>query len=156
MSEKIPIDNIIEKSMREIPDQNSSVDATDLILAGLMEQQKLKLEIAKLFISDKKYKTEISSMQRLLLPSMMQMADKPFESTERMLRKLGKTDKELKDVLESQRIMFLKQFLPVWLEMGIAKDRKGRIEDKDVISALVSAEQEIRMGQNANNNQNRI
>lgn len=156
MAEKIPIDNIIEKSMREIPEQNSSVDATDLILAGLMEQQKLKLEIAKLFISDKKYKTEISSMQRLLLPSMMQIADKPFESTERMLRKLGKTEKEIKEVLDGQRITFLKQYLPVWLEMGIAKDRKGRIEDKDVISALVSAEQEIRMGQNAQNNQNRI
>lgn len=156
MAEKIPIDNIIEKSMREIPDQNSSVDATDLILAGLMEQQKLKLEIAKLFISDKKYKTEISSMQRLLLPSMMQIANKPFESTERMLRKIGKTDKEIKDVLDNQRITFLKQFLPIWLEMGIAKDRKGRIEDKDVIAALVSAEQEIRMGHNANNNQNRI
>jgi len=156
MAEKIPIDNIIEKSMRDVPDQNNGVDATDLILAGLMEQQKLKLEIAKLFISDKKYKTEISSMQRLLLPSMMQIADKPFESTERMLKKLGKTDKEIKNVLESQRNVFLKQFLPVWLEMGIAKDRKGRIEDKDVISALVSAEQEISMRQNANNNQNRI
>jgi len=156
MTEKIPIDNIIEKSMREIPEQNQGVDATDLILAGLMEQQKLKLEIAKLFISDKKYKTEISSMQRLLLPSMMQMADKPFESTERMLRRLGKNEKEIKEINNSQRITFLRQFLPIWLEMGIAKDRKGRTEDKDVISALVSAEQEIRMGQNANNNQNRI
>ena len=156
MAEKIPIDNIIEKSMREIPDQNSGVDATDLILAGLMEQQKLKLEIAKLFISDKKYKTEISSMQRLLLPSMMQIADKPFESTERMLRKLGKTEKEIKEINDAQRIMFLRQFLPVWLEMGIANDRKGREEDKEVISALVSAEQEFRVGQNANNNQNRI
>ena len=155
MDEKIPIDNIIERSLRDVP-QNNTIDSTDLILAGLMEQQKLKLEIAKLFISDKKYKTEITNMQRLLLPSMMQLADKPFESTERMLRKLGKSEKEIKDVLDNQRITFLKQFLPIWLEMGIAKDRKGRIEDKEVISALVSAEQEIRMGTNAQNQQTRL
>lgn len=155
MGEKIPIDNIIERSLRDVP-QSNTIDSTDLILAGLMEQQKLKLEIAKLFISDKKYKTEITNMQRLLLPSMMQIAEKPFESTERMLRQLGKKDKEIKEVLDSQKITFLKQFIPVWLEMGIATGREGRKEDKEVISALVSSENEIRMGMNAQNQQTRL
>ena len=155
MDEKIPIDNIIERSLRDVP-QSNTIDSTDLILAGLMEQQKLKLEIAKLFISDKKYKTEITNMQRLLLPSMMQIAEKPFESTERMLRHLGKKDKEIKEILDSQKIMFLNQFIPVWLEMGIATGREGRKEDKEVISALVSSESEIRMGTNAQNQQTRL
>ena len=120
-----------------------------MIIAMLMVE-KAKVELAKLYISDTKYKTELNTYQRDVMPIMMQIAMKPFESTEQFLLKIGKSRKFVNEALKQQEINFLRDYIPEWLSIGIAKDRKGRKEDAEVLKSLVSGDMEVKTQEGGN------
>lgn len=146
----IPLNNILEEALRDVPQHESDIDNNAMIIAMLMEQQKAKVELAKLYISDTKYKTELNTYQRDVMPIMMQIAMKPFESTEQFLLKIGKSRKFVDEALKQQEINFLRDYIPEWLSIGIAKDRKGRKEDAEVLKSLVSGDMEVKTQEGGN------
>lgn len=146
----IPLNNILEEALRDVPQHESDIDNNAMIIAMLMEQQKAKVELAKLYISDTKYKTELNTYQRDVMPIMMQIAMKPFESTEQFLLKIGKSRKFVNEALKQQEINFLRDYIPEWLSIGIAKDRKGRKEDAEVLKSLVSGDMEVKTQEGGN------
>lgn len=146
----IPLNNILEEALRDVPQHENDIDNNAMIIAMLMEQQKAKVELAKLYISDTKYKTELNTYQRDVMPIMMQIAMKPFESTEQFLLKIGKSRKFVDEALKQQEINFLRDYIPEWLSIGIAKDRKGRKEDAEVLKSLVSGDMEVKTQEGGN------
>lgn len=146
----IPLNNILEEALRDVPQHENDIDNNAMIIAMLMEQQKAKVELAKLYISDTKYKTELNTYQRDVMPIMMQIAMKPFESTEQFLLKIGKSRKFVNEALKQQEINFLRDYIPEWLSIGIAKDRKGRKEDAEVLKSLVSGDMEVKTQEGGN------
>lgn len=146
----IPLNNILEEALRDVPQHESDIDNNAMLIAMLMEQQKAKVELAKLYISDTKYKTELNTYQRDVMPIMMQIAMKPFESTEQFLLKIGKPRKFVNEALKQQEIDFLRDYIPEWLSIGIAKDRKGRKEDAEVLKSLVSGDMEVKTQERGN------
>lgn len=153
MTDKPPLNNIIEESLRDVPQQNV-MDSNALLVAMLGEVQKEKIELARAFISREDLKTQVNSWQRDLIPVMAMIGIKPFESTERFLLKHGKPKKEIEKIMQDQQIEFLKVYVPHWMELGLALDRKGRDEDKYVLSALVNTDTEVRT--NGQQTQNKI
>ena len=152
MEDKIPLNNMIEDALRDTPETPGSMDINSVILMMMADSMKERNEALKMFLSDDKYKTVLTDQQRHLLPLMLNVAFTPFESTGRMLRKLGRSEEYIKQVEEEQKIHFLIEYIPEFLRAGIAVNRAGRGEDERVLTGALTSPMDIRTNQGGSNN----
>jgi hypothetical protein len=148
--EKKNLNNAMEQAL--IPEvNNQAIDAQTVLMAGLVEMMGQKSEVIKEYLSDSRYKTEITESQRKLLPTMVFFANVPYPSLlehtiARMLR-LKKTDKQIKakcaELLEEFKLDVVINFVDDFLSLGIAVKRKGRKEDGDAIGAFMDENIEV-------------
>ena len=144
------LNNAMEQAL--IPEvNNQAIDAQTVLMAGLVEMMGQKSEVIKEYLSDSRYKTEITESQRKLLPTMVFFANMPYPSLlehtiVRMLR-LKKTDKQIKakcaELLEEFKLDVVINFVDDFLSLGIAVKRKGRKEDGDAIGAFMDENIEV-------------
>jgi len=148
--EKKNLNNAMEQAL--IPEANTqAIDAQTVLMAGLVEMMGQKSEVIKEYLSDSRYKTEITESQRKLLPTMIFFSNMPYPSLlehtiARMLR-LRKTDKQIKkkcgELLEEFKLNVVINFVDDFLSLGIAVKRKGRGEDGKAIGAFMDENIEI-------------
>lgn len=148
--EKQNLNNAMEQAL--IPESNNqALDAQTILMAGLVEMMGQKSEVIKEYLSDSRYKTEITESQRKLLPTMVFFANMPYPSLlehtiARMLR-LDKTEAEITvkcdELLREFKLDVVTNFVTDFLELGIAVKRKGRKEDGDAIGAFMDENIEV-------------
>ena len=148
--EKKNLNNAMEKAL--IPESNNqNIDAQMVLMAGLVEMMGQKYEVVKEYLSDSRYKTEITESQRKLLPTMVFFANMPYpsllEHTILRMKRLNKTDKQIKKecmkLLEEFKLSVVINFVDDFLSLGIAVKRKGRKEDGDAIGAFMDENIEV-------------
>lgn len=149
-TEKKNLNNAMEKAL--IPESNNqNIDAQTILMAGLVEMMGQKSEVIKEYLSDSRYKTEITESQRKLLPTMVYFANMPYPSLlehtiTRMLRQ-KKTNKQITvkcdELLKEFKLGVVTNFVDDFLSYGIAVKRKGRKEDGDAIGAFMDENIEI-------------
>lgn len=155
--EKKNLNNAMEQAL--IPESNNqALDAQTILMAGLVEMMGQKSEVIKEYLSDSRYKTEITESQRKLLPTMVFFANMPYPSLlehtiARMIR-LNKTEDEItgkcKSLIKEFKLDVVINFVDDFLSYGIAVKRKGRKEDGDAIGAFMDENIEV---VNRNSNQ---
>lgn len=148
--EKKNLNNAMEQSL--IPQTNNqALDAQTVLMAGLVEMMGQKSEVIKEYLSDSRFKTEITTSQRKLLPTMVFFANMPYPSLiehtiSRMLR-LNKPPTEITQkcdqLLDEFKLDVVINFVDNFLSLGVAVDRKGRKEDGDAIGAFMDENIEI-------------
>lgn len=136
-------DNVIERALKEIPDDSSKIDPNLAMLHGIMDIMSERTKLVDKFMSPEKFKTQLSTSERTLFPLLGIVADNPFPE-------MIKHSPKLKKEFVSQE---LEIFLAAYLELGIVVDRKGRKEDKDAIMSLNENDLDLIMKQNKTNNQ---
>lgn len=149
-TEKKNLNNAMEKAL--IPESNNqNIDAQTILMAGLVEMMGQKSEVIKEYLSDSRYKTEITESQRKLLPTMVYFANMPYPSLlehtiSRMLR-MKKTPKQITtkcdELLDEFKLGVVINFVDDFLSLGIAVKRKGRKEDGDAIGAFMDENIEV-------------
>lgn len=148
--EKKNLNNAMEQAL--IPESNNqSLDAQTILMAGLVEMMGQKSEVIKEYLSESRYKTEITESQRKLLPTMVFFANMPYPSLlehtiARMLR-LNNTGDEITakcdELLAEFKLDVVINFVDDFLAYGIAVKRKGRKEDGDAIGAFMDENIEV-------------
>lgn len=148
--EKKNLNNAMEQAL--IPESNNqALDAQTVLMAGLVEMMGEKSDVLKSYLSDSRYKTEITESQRKLLPTMVFFANMPYPSLlehtiARMIR-LDKTDDEITEkcnaLIKEFKLDVVINFVDDFLELGIAVKRKGRKEDGDAIGAFMDENIEV-------------
>lgn len=135
-------DNIIEKALKEIPDDSNKIDPNLAMLHGIMDIMSERTKLVDKFMSPEKLKTQLSASERKLIPTLAIIADNPFPEM------ITKSPELKKDFVSHE----LETFLAAYIELGIAVDRKGRKEDKDAIMSLNENDLDLIMKQNKTNN----
>lgn len=136
-------DNMIERALKEIPNDKSEIDPNLAMLHGIMDIMSEKTKLVEKFMSPDELKTQLSASERKLVPILAILADNPFPE---MISHSPKLQKEF-------RSHELEIFLSRYLELGLAVNRKGREEDKDAIISLSDSDMDLIMKGNRNNNQ---
>lgn len=103
----------------------------------IYELEKLKWNTVSQYISrEKEQKTELTKQERLILPLLEIIAERPYNISEKIKYDknnpfhIKKECDKIKRKCEPMRL-----FLDHYYKMGIAVDRKGRSEEKDVLTA---------------------
>lgn len=96
----------------------------------LLELEKQKLEMAKIFMSDTLQKTQVNVGERKLLPLMHILANNPFAVAERVRGQYKHKE--------------LTSFMSQYLSLGIPLDRKGRLEEVRVMESLLGKDMELK------------
>lgn len=150
----IPMQNDIEKSMREVPIDYNNGDPALMELALAMRD---KNAIVEKYLSDDALKTEVTKTERQMLPLIFLLAEEPFYSTKEFYRKF-KTLEEYELIKGNLKINELETWGLQFLKYGLCQDRQGRIEDKEVIGSLFSQDMDIRngVGNNGTNPINKV
>lgn len=113
------------------------------------------IKVFERFSSKDTQKTEVPYKLREVLSSMKGLSKNPFPTSNIIFKgiKAGKV-KTFEDIYkitdENRNIEFLEDFIKEWTEIGLALDRKGRTEDKEVLKSMLSA---FREDDNTNDNQ---
>lgn len=97
----------------------------------LAEIEKEKIKLGEKFLSeDITQKTEITPYQRVILSLLDSLADKPY--------KISST-KCNGNKLKNYNLKELKEFLRLFYKLGIPINRKGRLEEVEVLRSLLSS-----------------
>jgi len=154
-SEHIPINNDIEMSLN--PETDTSVDPQYLFFMQMADIMQQKVKVVEKYLSDEGMKTEITNEQRRLLPLLENHAICPYPSVikwnQSRLQKLHelKPDIYTREFCEQELIKIqtelakpvLQDFVNQFLRYGIAVKRKGRKEDQNAITAMMSESIEL-------------
>lgn len=136
-------DNVIERALKEIPNDKSEIDPNLAMVHGIMDIMSEKTKLVEKFMSPEELKTQLSASERKLVPILAIVADNPFPE---MISHSPKLQKEFKS-------LELGLFLSRYIELGLAVERKGRKEDMEAIKSLNENDLDLIMKQNRNNNQ---
>jgi hypothetical protein len=136
-------DNVIERALKEIPNDKSEIDPNLAMLHGIMDVMSEKTKLVEKFMSPEELKTQLSASERKLVPILAIVADNPFPE---MISHSPKLKKEFQSTE-------LKIFLSRYIELGLAVERKGRKEDMEAIRSLNENDMDLIMKGNRNNNQ---
>lgn len=153
--EEIPINNSIETALR--PETDDSIDANSLFMMELVDVMKQKITVVEKYLSDEGMKTEITNEQRRLLPLLQNHSIDPYPSVLEFNRKkfrilheqkpdiytIEYCDSELKRIEAELMKPILLDFINEFLRYGIAVKRKGRKEDQNAITAMMSESIEL-------------
>jgi len=143
----IPIQNSVERAMREVPLTPDNNDGALMEVAIAMRE---KNAIVEKYLSENDLKTEVTKTERQMIPLVLLLAEEPFYSTREFFR-VHKSLKEYEKIKPTLVITELETWAYQFLKYGLCQDRKGRLEDKEVIGSLFAQETDIKQsGSNAN------
>ena len=135
-------DNMIEKALKEIPNNSTQIDPNLAMLHGIMDVMSEKTKLVEKFMSPEELKTQITKSEQTILSSLEMLARNPFPE-------MIAVSPELKQTFESEE---LTTYLSRYLALGIAVERKGRIEDKEAIISLSEQDLDLMMKGNRGGN----
>jgi len=136
-------DNVIERALKEIPNDKSEIDPNLAMLHGIMDIMSEKTKLVEKFMSPDELKTQLTDSERTLISILEIIADNPFPE---MILHNKKLKKEF-------RLPELELFLSRYIELGLTVGRKGRKEDMEAIKSLNSDDMDLIMKNSRNNNQ---
>lgn len=140
-SEKVPMMNSIESSLRAIPVGSPDQDPLYLIAKNSLR----KTELAEKVVSRQELMTELTEDQRADMPLIYMLSDTPFYSMQDYYRD-HKTPAQWEAIKSHVCIPELSRWADKFLEYGLVVNRKGRGEDVKILGALMQEETEIRTG----------
>ena len=135
-------DNMIEKALKEIPNTNTQIDPNLAMLHGIMDVMSEKTKLVEKFMSPEELKTQITKSEQTILSCLEMLAQDPFPE-------MTAETRELKPLFKSDE---LTTYLKRYLALGIAVERKGRIEDKEAIISLSEQDLDLMMRGNRGGN----
>lgn len=135
-------DNMIEKALKEIPNNKTQIDPNLAMLHGIMDVMSEKTKLVEKFMSPEELKTQITKSEQTILSSLEMLARNPFPE-------MVAESPELEQFFKSEE---LTTYLSRYLALGIAVERKGRIEDKEAIIALSEQDLDLMMRGNRGGN----
>ena len=135
-------DNMIEKALKEIPNNNTQIDPNLAMLHGIMDVMSEKTKLVEKFMSPDELKTQITKSEQTILSSLEMLAKDPFPE-------MTAENRELEPLFKSDE---LTEYLRRYLALGIAVERKGRIEDKEAIISLSEQDLDLMMRGNRGGN----
>jgi hypothetical protein len=136
-------DNVIERALKEIPNDKSEIDPNLAMLHGIMDVMSEKTKLVEKFMSPEELKTQLRASEQKLVPMLEIIADNPFPE---MINHSPKLKMEF-------RSPELEIFLSRYIELGLAVERKGRKEDMEAIRSLNENDMDLILKGNRNNNQ---
>lgn len=136
-------DNVIERALKEIPNDKSEIDPNLAMLHGIMDIMSEKTKLVEKFMSSEELKTQLKASEQKLIPMLEILADNPFPE---MINHTPKLQKEF-------RSPELTIFLSRYIVFGLAVERRGRKEDMEAIKSLNENDMDLIMKGNRNNNQ---
>ena len=135
-------DNMIEKALKEIPNNNTQIDPNLALLHGIMDVMSEKTKLVEKFMSPDELKTQITKSEQTILSSLEMLARNPFPE-------MITYSPELEPLFKSEE---LTTYLSRYIALGIAVERKGRIEDKEAIISLSEQDLDLMMRGNRGGN----
>ena len=135
-------DNMIERALKEVPNNNTQIDPNLAMLHGIMDVMSEKTKLVEKFMSPEELKTQITKSEQTILSSLEMLARNPFPE-------MVAESPELEQFFKSEE---LTTYLSRYLALGIAVERKGRIEDKEAIISLSEQDLDLMMRGNKGGN----
>ena len=142
--QKLKALNVIEESLQHSIERgdDNQIDSFQFAMQVIAEMKKENIEFAKLFMSPDDVKTEITSHQRTLLSLLTDLAKHPYISV------LDRIDKKkypqiYKKVETELQLDVLTDFINNYKRLGIAVNRKGRLEDLKAMTGLFKKDDDI-------------
>lgn len=128
---------IASQTLSQNKDENetSPFDNMPLRRDKEIELKKIEIETIEKFLAQGRQKTDITASERTLLSIALELALRPFQISEKIARR-----REIPFNMENHKNTFLVSFLESYLELGIPVGRKGRQEDKFVLSSYFSSQ----------------
>lgn len=100
-----------------------------------IEIKEKEIGVVRQVISDSDLKTQVTQSERIIIPLLEQLANRPFSISEKIAKSRGILFNS-----ESYKVPILSDFIKEYLRKGKALDRRGIKEDTDIVSAYFTAQ----------------